>query len=326
MTKTDETLERINKFRKYVDKDDLIIAKDIKVKKVSTGSIGIDKALNGGFPLGQIVTLFGPYDSAKSTIALTTVANAQKEGMHCIYINSEGSFNPEWAKKNGVDTDTLVIWDVNSFEEIENGIRGILNDSIFHVVVLDSITAVSTEKDFEESGDNRLGILAAGMSKMLRKISAWQNRNCLIILISQLRMKTMGQVWVGSWSGGNAVDHYSSIIIRMNRGGKEDITKDTLLMGNLDKSVDIVTGFKVTWELVKSKVSTKKALGSFYCKTQGGIDNIGEIIELGINYGVIEKAGSWFKYGGNSYHGTQDLNKAMQEDDKLLERIANEIT
>ena len=262
--------------------------RSMDVETYSTGSLSLDIALGaGGIPKGRVVEIFGPESSGKTTLTLHCVAEAQKEGAVCAFIDAEHALDPVYAKKLGVNVDELLISQPDTGEQALEIADTLVRSGAVDLIVIDSVAALVPKAELEgDMGDSHMGLQARLMSQALRKLTGSMNRTkCTVIFINQIRMKI--GVMFGSpetTTGGNALKFYASVRIDIRRIGavkdKEEI------IGNLTKC-----------KVVKNKVSPPFKIVEFEIMYGQGISRAGEIIDLGIKAGLVEKAGSWFSYG-----------------------------
>ncbi len=260
----------------------------IDIDAISTGSLGLDLALGiGGLPKGRVVEIFGPESSGKTTLTLHAIAECQKKGGVCAFIDAEHALDPQYAKKLGVNTDELIISQPDTGEQSLEIADTLVRSGAVDMIVIDSVAALVPRAEIEgEMGDSHVGLQARLMSQALRKITGSISRSStIVIFINQIRMKI--GVMFGSpetTTGGNALKFYSSVRLDIRRTGAV-------------KNGEEITGSQTRVKVVKNKVAPPFRQAEFDIMYGSGISKIGELIDLGVNFNVLTKSGAWFYYG-----------------------------
>ena len=284
---------------------------------VSTGSIGLDAALGiGGLPRGRVVEIYGPESSGKTTIATHVIAEAQKKGGMCAIIDAEHAFDSAYAQKLGVDIDNLLISQPDYGEQaLEIADRLILSGAL-DVVVIDSVAALVPKGELEgEMGDSKMGLQARLMSQALRKLTATISKtNTICIFINQLREK-IGVMFGNpeTTTGGNALKFYASVRL--------DIRRMTQI-----KDGEEAVGNRVKVKVVKNKVAPPFRVAEFDLVFGEGISKIGEILDMGVDMGIVNKSGSWFSYNGDKLgQGREGVKGLLKDNPALADEIEGKI-
>lgn len=290
---------------------------NIDIEAISTGSLGIDIALGiGGMPKGRIIEIYGPESSGKTTLALSVIAQAQKKGGTCAFIDAEHALDPSYAKKIGVDVENLLVSQPDSGEQALEIADTLVRSGAIDVMVVDSVAALVPKAELEgEMGDSHMGLQARLMSQALRKLTATVARsNTLIIFINQIRMK-IGVMFGNpeTTTGGNALKFYASVRIDIRRIGAI-------------KDKDDVIGSQTRVKIVKNKVAPPFKTVDFDIMYGEGISKTGELIDLGVKSGIVEKAGAWFSYNGEKIgQGRENAKKFLKDNPAIADEIEAKI-
>ena len=292
-------------------------AVDMKISSVSTGSLNLDLALGvGGLPRGRIIEIYGPESSGKTTVALHSIAEAQKAGGTAAFIDAEHALDPIYAKAIGVNIDELLVSQPDSGEQALEITEKLVNSGAVDIVVIDSVAALVPRQEIEGSmGDSHMGLQARLMSQALRKLSgAISKTNCIVIFINQLREKL--NVMYGNpetTTGGRALKFYASVRIEVR---KADVLKNgTEAYGN-----------HVKCKVVKNKVAPPFKTAEFDILYGTGISKASEIMDVAIELGIVEKSGSWFSYNGQKVaQGKDNTRKYFEENPELMKELENKI-
>lgn len=290
---------------------------NIDIEAIPTGSLGIDIALGiGGLPKGRIIEIYGPESSGKTTLALSVIAQAQKRNGTCAFIDAEHALDPSYAKKIGVDIENLLVSQPDSGEQALEIADTLVRSGAIDVMVVDSVAALVPKAELEgEMGDAHMGLQARLMSQALRKLTATVARsNTLIIFINQIRMK-LGVMFGNpeTTTGGNALKFYASVRMDIRRVGAI-------------KDKDEVIGSQTRVKIVKNKVAPPFKTVDFDIMYGEGISKTGELIDLGVKSGIIEKAGAWFSYNGDKIgQGRENAKRYLADNPAVAEEIENKI-
>ncbi|MDR1008715.1 MAG: recombinase RecA [Rickettsiales bacterium] len=290
---------------------------NVDIPAISTGSLGLDIALGiGGLPRGRIVEIYGPESSGKTTLTLHVVAEAQKMGGTCAFIDAEHALDPAYAKKIGVDIENLVISQPDSGEQALEICDTLVRSGAVDVVVVDSVAALVPKAELEgEMGDSHMGLQARLMSQALRKLTASVAKsNTLVIFINQIRMK-IGVMFGNpeTTTGGNALKFYASVRMDIRRVGAI-------------KDRENVIGNETRVKIVKNKVAPPFKTVDFDILYNHGISKEGEILELGVKAGIVEKAGSWFSYNSTRIgQGKESARQWLIDTPKVADEISQKI-
>ena len=257
-----------------------------KIPRISTGSLSLDVATGGGFPKGRILEIYGPESSCKTTLTLSAIAQAQKKGITCAFIDAEHALDPGYAEKLGVNVEDLIISQPDTGEQGLEIADMLVRSGVVGMVVVDSVAALVPKAEIEgDMGDSHVGLQARLMSQALRKITSnVKQTNCMLVFINQIRMK-IGVMFGNpeTTTGGNALKFYSSVRLDIRRVGAV-------------KKGDDVLGNETRVKVVKNKVSPPFKIAEFRIMYGQGIDNVGELIDFGVKHGLINKSGAWYSY------------------------------
>ena len=289
----------------------------VKIESISTGSLGLDLALGiGGLPKGRIVEVYGPESSGKTTLALQVVASAQKKDGICAFIDAEHALDPVYAKNLGVDVDKLLVSQPDAGEQALEIADTLVKSGAVDVLVVDSVAALVPKAELEgDMGDSHMGLHARLMSQALRKLTSSISRsNAMVIFINQIRMKI--GVMFGSpetTTGGNALKFYASVRLDIRRIGQI-------------KDKDQIVGNQTRVKVVKNKVAPPFKITEFDILYGEGISKEGEIIDLGVAEGYVEKSGSWYSFNGNRIgQGRENAKKFLLDNKEIAEEIESMI-
>lgn len=281
----------------------------VNIPSISTGSLGLDIALGiGGLPRGRIVEIYGPESSGKTTLTLQVIAEAQRKGGTCAFIDAEHALDPLYAEKLGVNVDDLIVSQPDTGEQALEVTDMLVRSGAIDVLVVDSVAALTPKAEIEgDMGDHHVGLQARLMSQALRKITGnIKTANCLVIFINQIRMK-IGVMFGNpeTTTGGNALKFYSSVRLDIRRIGSV-------------KEGDEVVGSETRVKVVKNKVAPPFKQTEFQIVYGGGINRLGEIVDYGVKLGMIDKAGAWYSYQGDKIgQGKQNAIQYLRDQPEL---------
>jgi len=286
----------------------------VNVDAISSGSLGLDLALGvGGYPRGRVVEIYGPESSGKTTLTLHAIAEAQKKGGIAAFIDAEHAFDRTYGEALGIDIDNLIISQPDHGEQALEITDNLIRSGAIDIIVIDSVAALTPKSEIEgEMGDSKMGLHARLMSQALRKLtSSISKTNCTVIFINQLREK-IGVMFGNpeTTTGGNALKFYCSVRL--------DIRRSTQIKDNNSE----VKGNKTRVKVVKNKVAPPFKTAEFDIMYGEGISKVGEIIDIGVDYEIIKKAGSWYSYEDTKLGQGRDAVKTLlQENPDLMEEL-----
>lgn len=289
----------------------------VAIPAISTGSLGLDVALGiGGLPKGRIIEIYGPESSGKTTLTLQVIAEAQRQGGTCAFIDAEHALDPIYAAKLGVNVEDLIISQPDTGEQALEVTDMLVRSGAVDVLVVDSVAALTPRAEIEgEMGDHHVGLQARLMSQALRKITGnIKNANCLVIFINQIRMK-IGVMFGNpeTTTGGNALKFYASVRLDIRRIGAV-------------KEGEEVIGSETRVKVVKNKVAPPFKQAEFQILYGSGINRMGEIVDYGVKLGMIDKAGAWYSYQGNKIgQGKNNVMKFLQENPAVAQELEQRV-
>ena len=288
-----------------------------KIASVSTGSLGLDIALGaGGLPYGRVVEIYGPESSGKTTLTLSAIAEAQKQGKTCAFIDAEHALDPVYAEKLGVNIDDLLVSQPDTGEQALEICDMLVRSGAVELVVIDSVAALVPRAEIEgEMGDSHMGLAARLMSQALRKLTGNIKRaNCCVIFINQIRMK-IGVMFGNpeTTTGGNALKFYSSVRLDIRR------------IGAIKKGEEVV-GNETRVKVVKNKIAPPFKQAEFGILYNEGISREGEIVDLGVKEGLVDKAGAWYSYKDDRIgQGKDNVRVFLKENPEIANEIEEQI-
>lgn len=290
----------------------------VDVESIPTGSLGLDVALGvGGYPRGRVIEIYGPESSGKTTLTLHAIAEAQKAGGIAAFIDAEHAFDRYYAEKLNVDIENLIISQPDNGEQALEIADNLIRSGAIDIIVIDSVAALTPKSEIEgEMGDSKMGLHARLMSQALRKLTGSISKtNCTVIFINQLREK-IGVMFGNpeTTTGGNALKFYASVRL--------DIRRSTQIK---DSNANVM-GNKTRVKVVKNKVAPPFRMAEFDIMYGEGVSKVGEIIDIGVNYEIVKKAGSWFSYQDTKLGQGRDAVKALLLDNPdLMEELETKI-
>ncbi|PTX15129.1 recombination protein RecA [Pontibacter mucosus] len=311
----------MDKLDKTYGKGTVMKLSDNKVEDIpaiSTGSLGLDIALGiGGLPRGRVVEIYGPESSGKTTLTLHCIAEAQKKGGLAAFIDAEHAFDRIYAQKLGIDTENLLISQPDNGEQALEIADHLIRSGAIDIIVIDSVAALVPKGELEgDMGDSKMGLQARLMSQALRKLTGTINKTgCTCIFINQLREK-IGVMFGNpeTTTGGNALKFYASVRLDIRR------------VGQIKESADNITGNRTRVKVVKNKVAPPFKVVEFDIMYGEGISKVGEVLDLGVELGIVQKSGSWFSYNGDKLgQGRDGVKQILQDNPELMEEIENKI-
>ncbi len=288
-----------------------------EVETISSGSLGLDLALGvNGYPRGRVIEIYGPESSGKTTLTLHAIAEAQKAGGIAAFIDAEHAFDRNYAKKLGVNVDELIISQPDNGEQALEIAENLIRSGAIDIVVIDSVAALTPKSEIEgEMGDSKMGLHARLMSQALRKLTGTISKtNCTVFFINQLREK-IGVMFGNpeTTTGGNALKFYASVRI--------DIRKSTAI-----KDGDNVIGNRAKVKIIKNKVAPPFRTAEFDIMYGEGVSKTGEVLDLGVEFEIIKKSGSWFSYDDTKLgQGRDAVKQVIKDNPELMEELEEKI-
>ncbi|MFC3878559.1 recombinase RecA [Algoriphagus namhaensis] len=286
----------------------------LDIPAISTGSLGLDMALGiGGIPRGRVIEIYGPESSGKTTLTMHCIAEAQKAGGLAAFIDAEHAFDKTYAEKLGIDIDNLLISQPDNGEQALEIAEHLIRSGAIDIIVIDSVAALVPKSELEgDMGDSKMGLQARLMSQALRKLTGAINKTgCACIFINQLREK-IGVMFGNpeTTTGGNALKFYASVRLDIRR------------IGQIKESADNVLGNRTKVKVVKNKVAPPFKIVEFDIMYGQGISKVGEILDLGVEFDIIKKAGSWFSYNGEKLgQGRDAVKNILLDNPELMDEL-----
>lgn len=291
-------------------------ARKVDVELLSSGSLSLDLALGGGYPKGRIIEIYGPESSGKTTLTLHAIAEIQKQGGQAAFIDAEHALDPAYAKRVGVDTANLLISQPDNGEQALEICETLVRSGAVDLIVVDSVAALVPQAEIDgDMGDAQMGLQARLMSQAMRKLTGIISKSkATVIFINQIRMK-IGVMFGNpeTTTGGNALKFYSSVRLDIRRIGQI-------------KDGDQIIGNRTKVKIVKNKIAAPFRVAEFDIMYNEGISKVGDILDLAVNHGIIEKSGAFMKYNGETIgQGREAVKKILSENEKLLNEIEQEV-
>lgn len=294
---------------------------DENIEVISSGSLGLNIALGvGGYPKGRVIEIYGPESSGKTTLTLHAIAEAQKAGGQAVFIDAEHAFDRTYAAKLGIKLEDLIISQPDNGEQALEIADNLIRSGAVDIVVIDSVAALTPKAEIEGSmGDSQMGLHARLMSQALRKLTATISRTkCTVIFINQLRDKIGGYGNPETTTGGNALKFYASVRV--------DIRKSSGESSKIKGKDEGVIGIRTKVKIVKNKLAPPFKQTEFDIMYGEGISMVGEVLDMGVELGILQKSGSWFSYGdtkiGQGRDGVKDI---LKDNPELLEELKSKI-
>ena len=288
----------------------------IDVELFSSGSLALDLALGGGYPKGRIIEIYGPESSGKTTLALHAIAEIQKQGGQAAFIDAEHALDPSYARKIGVDTGNLLISQPDNGEQALEICETLVRSGAVDLIVVDSVAALVPQAEIDgDMGDAQMGLQARLMSQAMRKLTGIISKTkATVVFINQIRMK-IGVMFGNpeTTTGGNALKFYASVRIDIRRIGQI-------------KEGENISGNRTKIKVVKNKIAAPFRTAEFDIMYNEGISKTGDVLDLGVQYGIIDKAGAFFKYNGETLgQGREAVKKLFKEKPELMEEIEKQV-
>lgn len=286
--------------------------KTVDVELISSGALSLDLALGGGYPKGRIVEIYGPESSGKTTLTLHAIAEIQKRGGTAAFVDAEHALDPAYARRLGVDTDNLLVAQPDNGEQALEIVETLVRSNAVDLVVVDSVAALVPQAEIEgEMGDSHMGLQARLMSQALRKLTGIINKSkTIVVFINQIRMK-IGVMFGNpeTTTGGNALKFYASVRMDIRRTGQI-------------KSGEEIIGNRTKVKIVKNKIAPPFRTAEFDIMYNEGISRTGDVLDLAVTHGIVEKSGAWLGYGeGKIGQGREAAKQYLAENPKVLEEI-----